>query len=117
MIKDIVSRDITKKDGNYYVKKLAPTGGMLLVKNDWCMHCRKLAPILEQVSKKLGKAFPIVKLDGDSNNAIVQALGVEGFPTIFYVERDGLISKRYEGERSDGAFLQAICDKSLVCRK
>ncbi|KAJ3202265.1 hypothetical protein HK099_001904 [Clydaea vesicula] len=51
----------------------------------WCGHCKTLAPIYEE----LGDAFQhvkdkvnIIKVDADSNKAIGQRFGVNGFPTL-----------------------------------
>jgi thioredoxin-like negative regulator of GroEL len=113
----ITTRDFQKKGQYYYVNKVVGTGGMLVVKQDWCGHCKTLAPILEKVAKKLGKAYNILKLDGDDDSGIVESLGVQGFPTIFYIERDGKVSGKYTSGRDEFSILQGICDKSLVCRK
>jgi hypothetical protein len=47
----------------------------------------------------------------------VSVLEVEGFPTIFFFDRNGDLSKKYSGDRSEGGILSAICSESLVCRK
>lgn len=113
----ITSRDFQKKGNDHYINKAVGTGALLIVKQDWCGFCKKLYPVLDGVAKKLGKAYKIMKLDGDGNSAIVESLGVEGFPSIFYVERDGRVSGKYNSGRDEFSILQGICKNSLVCKK
>jgi filamentous hemagglutinin family protein len=93
------------------------TGALLLVKAEWCSHCMKLKPILKKVSEKLGSAFPIFTIDADKDSQIVNSLGVDGYPTVFFVNREGVISGKYESDRTESSFLSEICRVSLVCKK
>jgi thiol-disulfide isomerase/thioredoxin len=117
MVIEIVDKDILKKGNSFYINRAKDSGGMIIVKNDWCIHCRRVLPVLEKTSKKLGTAYPIFKLDGDSNKKSIDLLKIEGFPTIFLINRDGKITKKYEGGRTEQEFLTSICSESLVCRK
>ena len=117
MSQELTSKDFQKKGNSYYITKAFGTGGLLVVKTEWCSFCQKLFPIIKQVSNKLGKTYPIFKLDADKNSKLTKELGVQGFPTIFYIERDGRISGQYTSSRDEGSILKGICDKSLVCRK
>jgi thiol-disulfide isomerase/thioredoxin len=112
MIVEINGVDITRKSNGFYMK---PGGGLLLVKADWCGHCKRVLPELEEVSRLTGSAFPIYKLDSDKNKNTVNKLGVNGFPTIFFIEQDGRISKQYEKERTTRAFINEICSVMKKC--
>jgi protein disulfide-isomerase A1 len=50
----------------------------------WCGHCKKLAPIYEEVAKNLAhnKNLVIAKMDSTANE--VDGVSVQGFPTIKY---------------------------------
>lgn len=117
MIKNLNDSNFSQKGDSYYINDAKPTGGLLMVKADWCGHCVRTLPILEDLSKKLGNSYPIYKLDSDANPRIVAGLGVQGFPTIFYVNRDGKVGKRYNDDRSIPSFLNGICKEALVCKK
>lgn len=112
MIKEINGVDITKKSIGFYMK---PGGGLLLVKTDWCGHCKRVLPELEEVSRLTGSAFPIYKLDADKNKNTISKLGVKGFPTIFFIEQDGRISGRYEKERNTKSIIDEICTLMKKC--
>ncbi|MDX1349641.1 MAG: thioredoxin [Putridiphycobacter sp.] len=48
----------------------------------WCGPCQQLAPILEQVSKRVGKKVRIIKIDVDKNQGIATKMNVRGVPTM-----------------------------------
>ncbi|AMA48700.1 MULTISPECIES: thioredoxin family protein [Flavobacterium] len=55
----------------------------------WCGPCKKLAPILEKVSKE--KKIKLIKIDTDKNPELAQKLNVEGLPTLHYYKKGKLI--------------------------
>ena len=86
---------------------------LLIVKAEWCGHCKKAKPHFEKLVKASpvkmqdGSEVTIRMLDSDADKAEVNALNVKGFPTILY--RSGSTSQEYPGERTyDGVmgFLQ-----------
>lgn len=48
----------------------------------WCGPCQQLAPILEKVSKRVGKKARILKIDVDKNQSIATKMNVRGVPTM-----------------------------------
>jgi thiol-disulfide isomerase/thioredoxin len=114
MIKEITGKDIRSKSDGFYVKS---GGGLLLVKADWCGHCQRAMPELEEVSRLTGEMFPVYKLDADKNKSAVTMLGVKGFPTIFFIEADGKISTPYNKERKTKVIIDEICSVMKKCFK
>jgi len=55
---------------------------------EWCMPCKNLAPILDQIGTEYAGNIKITKLDVDSNPAVPGQYGVTGVPTLL-VFKDG----------------------------
>ncbi|KAK3142565.1 hypothetical protein QOZ80_4BG0348230 [Eleusine coracana subsp. coracana] len=74
----------------------------------WCGHCRKLAPILEDVAVSLqdDEDVVIAKMDGTAND-IPSDLSVQGYPTIYFYSTSGNLLT-YEGERTAEAIISFI---------
>ncbi|TVU14434.1 hypothetical protein EJB05_37904 [Eragrostis curvula] len=74
----------------------------------WCAHCRKLAPILEEVAVSLqdDEDVVIAKMDGTAND-IPTDLAIEGYPTIYFYSTSGNLLT-YEGERTAEGIISFI---------
>lgn len=48
----------------------------------WCVHCRRLAPVLEQVAAECDGHLVVGKVDVEEENALAQAEGIELLPTL-----------------------------------
>jgi len=80
---------------------------------DWCGHCRRATPILEDVSDRLGKSLPVIRIDGDRYKEMInQRLGkVRSYPTILYVNTVGQVTK-FDGERSVRSIIEFVCSET-----
>jgi thioredoxin 1 len=56
---------------------------------DWCGPCKKLAPIIEKISKE--KGIDLLKINIDKNPELAQKLNIEGLPTLYYYKNGNLI--------------------------
>jgi thioredoxin len=55
---------------------------------EWCIPCKNLAPILDQIATEYASKIKITKLDVDENPAVPGQYGVTGIPTLL-VFKDG----------------------------
>lgn len=75
----------------------------------WCGHCKKLAPILEEVAISF-QADPdvlIAKFDATANDITSKDFEVKGFPTLFLHSAAGKVIP-YEGDRSKEDIIEFI---------
>ena len=72
---------------------------------NWCMPCRMLGPVLEELS---GEAdFKIVKVDVDAEPALAMQFGIESIPTLL-VFRNGQLVNRSVGLVSKADILRLM---------
>ena len=63
---------------------------------EWCGPCKMLAPVLEDVKKRMGERATIFKLDVDRNPVIASAYDVMSVPTLI-IFREGKAVWRRSG--------------------
>jgi len=66
---------------------------------DWCMPCLMMAPILEEVGKKMKGKLKIGKLDVGENQEIAQKFKVSSIPN-FVLFKDGKVAEQFVGSMS-----------------
>lgn len=71
---------------------------LLVLYAPWCGHCRKLEPLLPQISSRVGaRGTRVAKVNADDEAAVQVQFGVNGFPTILHLH-DGEV-REYDGQR------------------
>lgn len=68
----------------------SPVPVVLDVYADWCGPCKQLGPLLEQMAVKAGGMFRVAKVNADNEKGLSEALGVQGLPTVFTVNKGKL---------------------------
>jgi len=76
----------------------------------WCGHCKKLAPVYEEVGKtfKSDKNCVVAKVDADSEKELGGRFGVSGFPTIKFFPKDNKEGEAYNGGRGEEDFIKYL---------
>ena len=63
---------------------------------DWCLPCKQLEPILEEIARKAADSVDVYRIDLDSNQALAQGFQVRGIPYVAFVKNQ-VIVYRLEG--------------------
>lgn len=60
---------------------------------EWCMPCKMLAPILEEVSDMMDGKAEFYKVNVDDNMAIAQKYGIASIPTVMVYKRGEVVDQ------------------------
>ncbi len=52
---------------------------------DWCVYCKKLTPILEELAKEYEGKIYIYKIDTEKDREIAAAFGIRALPTLLFI--------------------------------
>ncbi|XP_055330013.1 protein disulfide-isomerase A3-like [Paramacrobiotus metropolitanus] len=80
----------------------------------WCGHCKKLAPIYDELAEKLKDEteITIAKMDATAND-VPSGFDVRGFPTLYFVPKgDKKNPKQYNGGREVDDFIKYLAKES-----
>lgn len=74
-----------------FEKEVMAEKGLVLVDfyADWCMPCKMLSPILEELSEEIDDV-KIVKVNTDKNQELASSFGIMSIPTLLFV-KDGKV--------------------------
>ncbi len=63
---------------------------------EWCVPCKRIAPILEELAVEYAGRIKVTKLDVDSNPLTPERFGITGIPTLLLF-RDGQLADTIVG--------------------
>lgn len=61
---------------------------------EWCVPCRHIAPLVEQVSKEYAGKLKVGKMDVDSNPQTPGMYGIVSIPTLLMFKNGELVDRR-----------------------
>lgn len=95
-------------DANY---KSAISKGVVLVDfwAAWCMPCKMMAPVLNELADEIGTKAKIAKLDVEANRAAASAFSIRNIPTLILF-KDGKEVNRFVGAKTK-SFLASEINK------
>ena len=79
---------------------------------DWCMPCKMIAPIVEELSQEYDGKFGFAKVDVDSNPKTAMNYGIRSIPTLL-IFKDGKPVDQIVGAVPKGALVKKI-DSALA---
>lgn len=62
----------------------------------WCMPCKMLAPVIEELSSEAKGAYKVGKIDVDASPSLAAQFGVMNIPTVI-VFKDGKVAEKSVG--------------------
>jgi thioredoxin 1 len=61
---------------------------------EWCVPCRQMARLLEELADELPASVLIGKVDADRNRALTERYGVRGIPALLFFKDGVLVETR-----------------------
>lgn len=101
---------------NSAIRELSDNNFAALVKNgvtlvdfwaSWCMPCKMMAPILNEVADELGNTAKVAKLDVESNRSSSAKYGVRNIPTMILF-KNGKEINRFVGVKTKSFLVSEI---------
>lgn len=85
----------------------SPVPVLLDVWAPWCLPCRGMAPVLDEIASSLAGRMRVAKLDADENPEATGRLRIQGIPTLVVFE-NGREVTRMIGARGKDELLQRL---------
>lgn len=76
---------------------------------EWCGPCRKLGPILDDISVQYADKVDVVKVDVDANPAIAAEFGITSIPAV-YLFQGGTVKSTVIGAKPKQFFEKEFAD-------
>ena len=74
---------------------------------EWCGPCKRLSPVLEELSETYAGKVDIYKINVDEEEELAQVFGVQSIPTLIFVPLNGN-PQRTQGALPKNALTEAI---------
>ena len=73
----------------------------------WCMPCKMLAPVIEEIAGEVGDSIKVGKVDVDAEGSLAMEYGIMSIPTVILF-KDGKEANRFVGVQPKEVYTQAI---------
>ena len=89
--------------------KQATAKGVVLVDfwADWCMPCKMMSPVLNDLSHSINGQALVAKLDVEKHQAMATKFGIRSIPTLILF-KDGKEVNRFQGVKTKNFLLKKI---------
>lgn len=107
---------VTKLVGKQWAQIVTDTSKDVLVEYyaPWCGHCKKLAPIWEELGEYVKDVEDLVIAQFDATANEVDGLEVRGYPTLIWYPKDNKTGVTYEGARELPDFKEWLNENSAA---
>ena len=113
-VQSLNKRDFTIKGDKVYVKaaKFKGNVGVIKLYAPWCPHCQNMVKPLSKLADVLKPyAISVGAVDCDNtranNNVLAEKLGLEGFPTMYIVKKNGRLMQ-HDGPNDNKALINGM---------
>ncbi len=73
----------------------------------WCMPCKAMAPVIEEIASQTKGKVKVGKVDIDANGQLANQFGIQAIPTII-IFKDGVPVETLVGLQSKAALVNAL---------
>ena len=73
----------------------------------WCMPCKAMAPVIEEIAGQTVGKVTVGKVDIDKNGQLANRFGIESIPTVL-IFKDGKLMETFVGVQSKAALVNAL---------
>jgi thioredoxin 1 len=77
---------------------------------EWCMPCRRIAPVVDRLATDYAGRLTVAKLNVDENPNVPMQFGIRGIPTLLLF-KDGQVIDQFVG--ADEAGIKKMVEKNL----
>ncbi len=74
---------------------------------DWCGPCKRLSPVLEELSQTYSEKIDVYKINVDTEAELASAFGVMSVPTILFIPKDS------EPQMAQGALPKEVLEQAI----
>jgi thioredoxin 1 len=94
----MASENIVELTDSNFDELVVASGKVALVDfwAEWCMPCRMLAPVIEELANDYAGKIVVGKVDTDNNREISMKFGISAIPTVILFN-GGQIAKKFVG--------------------
>ena len=74
---------------------------------EWCVPCKTMSPIIDELAKEFKKKWKIGKVDVDESPGLSEKFGIQHIPTLL-IFKDGAITDKLLGFKSKEALKEKL---------
>jgi len=92
----LAGREFAEFDAGNFEERVLRRAGLTIVDvwAEWCVPCKQMGRMLEQLADELPAGVLIGKVDADRNHALTERYGVRGIPALLFFKDGVLVEAR-----------------------